>query len=508
MSLPPKSAIAACITLGVATAVMAAPSHATAAQTVAPPAVTVVDQSESAGLTSTFESSASPSGLECWRKAQRGDVSAELKLSTDAYEGKHSGWMDVSKLSDGWAKMMQDYWRKECTVPATAGKQYSFSAWRKLSGDAVVTAYRQDSNGTWRWWQQSKRLPASSSWTKTQFVTAPAPAGTQGVSFAISMYSSGSVKLDNVKAQEVPVDNAVDESVVYVKTSSQLRSALAEAKPGTHIKIADGTYYGPFKISASGTSAAPIRITGSRGVTLRGKGISSGYALHLDRARWIVMEGFMVRYAKKAIVLDESSHNLIRNLDIGHAGEELVLMRNYSSHNTITKSYIHRSGLITPGYGEGVYIGLSKSNWSRESQSRTGGKPDRSDYNKVTNNYIERTTAECIDIKEGTTGGLISGNRMLGNAMSGANYADSWVDVQGNGYRIQYNHGTRDGGKITDGFQTHVQLSGWGVGNTFAHNHGTVDASGYGIYIHKRVGNTVENNNSFVGARSGTTNAR
>lgn len=505
MYFPPQPTTAAGITLVVAAALLTSPAQASApgpATNVATPEATQLPR-----LVSTFEPTPTVTGLNCWRKAQRGDVTANLRLTDEAFDGQYSGSFEAPVLSNGWAKMMQDYWRKDCTLPATAGKKYSFSAWHKVSGDAVVTAYRQDGTGKWNWWQQSPRLRATSSWTKLDFVTKAAPADTQAVSFAITMYSPGSVKIDNVITKQVLPELDPENSLVRVETSAQLRSALAEAKPGTHIQLADGIYDGPFKITRSGTRSAPIKISGSRGAILRGKGVSSGYVLHLDRANWVVLEGFQAQRAKKVIVLDESSHNLIYNLDIGYAGEELVLMRNYSSHNTITKSYIHRSGLVTPGYGEGVYIGLSKSNWSKESQSRTGGLPDRSDYNTVKYNYIEKTTAECIDIKEGTTGGLISGNRLLGNAMSGENYADSWVDVQGNGYRIQYNHGTRNGGNIKDGFQTHVRLPGWGVDNTFAHNHGTIEADGYGIYIHKRMGNTVEDNNTFSYARSGTSNA-
>jgi hypothetical protein len=54
------------------------------------------------------------------------------------------------------------------------------------------------------------------------------------------------------------------------------------------------------------------------------------------------------------------------------------LLRDYSRENVVSHNDIHDSGRVTPGYGEGVYLGLSRSNWSAP-QSRTGGQPDTSD---------------------------------------------------------------------------------------------------------------------------------
>ena len=69
------------------------------------------------------------------------------------------------------------------------------------------------------------------------------------------------------------------------------------------------------------------------------------------------------------------------------------------------------------------------SNWPQYS----GGEPDRSDRNVVQHNTISATSSESIDIKEGTTGGLVIGNVMDGSGMTGA---DSLVDVKGNDGRV------------------------------------------------------------------------
>lgn len=449
----------------------------------------------------TFEKSSSRNSLDCWRKTQRGELTSTLGVTTNAYAGQYAAKLSVDSYVSGNAKIVQNYRDSSCVLSAKAGQSYIFSAHTILGTKAVVSAYRQDATGKWRWWQQSKTVDQHKSWGRTTFQTKPAPDGTQAVAFAITLLDNGQLTLDNVTVEA----HHKDANVVNVSTTAALKSALSSAKPGDTIKLADGTYKGPFTLSRSGTKEAPIRIMGSRQVTLKGLGTSSGYVFHLDKANWVHLEGFRLRSGKKGVVLDEASHNTLTNLDVGYTGEELVLLRNYSSYNTISNNHIHHSGLVTKGFGEGVYIGLSRWNWNSTSQSRTGGAEDKSDNNRVIGNLIEYTTAECVDIKEGTSNGLVANNRFRANAMSGANYADSWVDVQGNGYIIRDNTGSRDGGVLKDGYQTHVQLSGWGVGNTFTGNTGRVDASGYGIYIHKKIGNFVYKN-SFTGAKSGTTN--
>jgi hypothetical protein len=296
-------------------------------------------------------------------------------------------------------------------------------------------------------------------------------------------------------------------AVVDVSTSAQLTAALAAAVPGTTIRLADGRYSGHFTADRAGTSDAPIRLTGTRQAILDGGGVSSGYALHLDGASYWQVDGITVTNAKKGIVLDESSHVLLTNLAVHHAGNELVLMRNFSSDNTISGSELYDSGLTAPGYGEGVYIGLAVSNWSSTSQSRTGGGPDRSDRNRIIDNHIYATTAENVDVKEGTTGGLIAGNRFDATGMTGANYADSWVDVAGNEYVIRDNVGVNPGSSLLDGYQTHVQVTGWAERNLFEGNASAVNAAGYGINIHtKGAGNVVRSTNTVTGAARGLTN--
>lgn len=299
--------------------------------------------------------------------------------------------------------------------------------------------------------------------------------------------------------------------IVNVSTAAQLTTALTTAKAGDEIVMADGTYSGKFVIAAevNGTTANPIILRGGRNAILDAGSINTGYVLYLQSSYWII-KGFTVTNGLKGIMIDGARNSVIDGVKVNSIGEEGIHLRKFSSQNTIQNCEISNVGLKTPDYGEGVYIGSAKSNWA----TYTNGNPDLCDSNKIFNNKIgPGVTAECIDVKEGTTGGIIRGNIFDATGITGANSGDSWMDVKGNNYLIENNTGTNPGGSIfKDGFQVHCAVSGWGNNNEFKNNQCTVNATGYGFNIQlsgsngTTTGNKVYSNNNVTGAVSGVAN--
>lgn len=290
-----------------------------------------------------------------------------------------------------------------------------------------------------------------------------------------------------------------------------LKAALAAARPGTTITLADGTYLGDsvrdghpdepgrFAASTPGTAAAPITLRGSRRAVLDGGGPDGGYGLHLVGANYWRLEGFTVSSASKGIVLDGSSHVSITGVRVTDIGAEGVHFRSFSSDNTLDRSEVDHTGVSKPNFGEGVYVGSAKSNWGKYSH----GAPDTSDRNQIVDNQITATRAEDIDVKEGSTGGALRGNTLDGSEIAGKNSADSWIDVKGNDYTVSGNHGTHS---LLDGFQVHVPLAGWGRRNTFSNNVLDVQAPGVGIWLQNTAvdqGNVIRCSNVVTGAAAG-----
>jgi chitodextrinase len=287
---------------------------------------------------------------------------------------------------------------------------------------------------------------------------------------------------------------------VNVATAAQLQAALAGASPGQTIQLAAGTYRGSFVATSAGTADKPITLTGPAGAVLINDGPSgsgpdcsapaagwdSGYGLWLYNAPYWNLTGFTVQESKKGIVVDNSPHTTIDGVDVNHTDEEGIHFRRSSADSVLRDSQVTYTGLVQPGYGEGVYIGSANSNWA--CYGNTAGV-DRGDRVQILGNRIGPfVAAELIDVKEGTFGGTISGNTFDGQGVSGENSADSWIDVKGIGYTIADNTGTFAlPGTFANGYENHNTSTtpsfDNGCGNLWRNNRS--DLGGVGQYAIK-----------------------
>ncbi|WP_233439682.1 right-handed parallel beta-helix repeat-containing protein [Lentzea atacamensis] len=340
--------------------------------------------------------------------------------------------------------------------------------------------------------------------------------------------SAKSLFLRNVPGSTEPPPG--EETPGTVTTAEQLKAALANAKPGETITLAPGTYRGSFVTTKAGTASAPITLTGPSTAVLVNDGPSgtaptpcpvptagwdSGYGLWLYNAPYWDIKGITVAESKKGIILDNSHHVTIDGVTVRRTDEEGVHFRRSSADGVIKNSTITDAGVVTKDYGEGVYIGSANSNWKCHGNS---GGVDRSDRVQVLNNKIgPNVSAEHIDVKEGTQGGVIRGNTFNGTGISGANSADSWVDVKGTGYLIEGNTGTfASPGTFRNGYETHNPSTTPsflnGCGNVWRDNRSDLGNVGeYGVYVVstskcKEKPNVVHASNTVTRAKKGLTN--
>ncbi len=277
-----------------------------------------------------------------------------------------------------------------------------------------------------------------------------------------------------------------------VSSAAGLKQALASVQPGETIVLAAGVYTGDFTAARSGTASAPITLCGSRGAVLAGQTTTKGYTFYLDHASWWRVEGFTVEGGQKGVMADGSDHDLLSGLYVHGTGDEGIHLRSFSSDDTISHCVVRDTGLLNQSFGEGLYVGSAHKNWCRYS----GCQPDRSDRDVLAGNNIADTTAENIDVKEGTTGGRITGNQFNGTGML-ESAATGWINVKGNGWIIEGNTGVDS---IKNGYQVHQVYPGWGIGNVFLSNGGQVNGPGYGIYVQSKRLETVVACNNTVGA--------
>lgn len=303
------------------------------------------------------------------------------------------------------------------------------------------------------------------------------------------------------RIQSVPTDATCPSAAVRdvrVSTGDELAAALESALPGDSITLAEGKYSGNFELAASGEQGKSIWICGPRTAILDAGGIDRGIGLQITGSN-VGVWGITVTNAQKGIVIDGGDFVEIDNVEVHTTGDEAIHFRANATDGVVQDSDIHHTGLRSAKLGEGISVGSAVSDWPAIS----GGEADKSDRVHISRNRIWDTTAEAIDIKEGTSAGAIDFNSMDGTGMT---EADSWVDLKGNSYVIRSNVGINSPG---DGFQTHnIDNMGSGSGNEFVGNTAQVDGPGYGFYIHdpEETKNTVSCSNMVSKAESGFAN--
>ncbi len=354
---------------------------------------------------------------------------------------------------------------------------YSLTAWVKGSYVTLAAAGTGVSTSTWAnapGWTQLTRTFTTGPGTTRVTVTLSGWYGSPYQADDVSLTTLGAVPSTSASPSPSPTPSPSPSApaspsasaspsssappganTVRVSTAKELQAALSAAVPGRTIQLADGSYSGNFKITTAGTAAARITLTGSPNAVLSTT-TGGGYGLSLTDASYWTVQGVTVTGAQKGIMVDASDYVVLDGVTVHHTTMEGVHFRNSSSHGVLRNSTVHDTGTSHDGKGEGVYVGTANT------------LSDRSDYVQILNNTIgPGIGGENVDLKEGTTGGLVSGNRFDGNGLTNVNYDDSWVDVKGNGYVIENNTGVRT---MNDGYQTHTQQPGWGCGTVFRNN--------------------------------------
>ncbi|RJG23124.1 hypothetical protein [Paenibacillus thiaminolyticus] len=198
------------------------------------------------------------------------------------------------------------------------------------------------------------------------------------------------------------------------------------------------------------------------------RGISAGWAILL----------FISVFATMGIAHAES-----RSVPAGEAADEVIVCGTASCLQSALKK-------VTPGQrivlAPGTYTGSFSSD-----VNGIASQPIRMDSEDPANPAIlsgYAVAAEHVDIKERTIGTVVENCTFYGEGISGANYADSFIDVKGNNAVIRNNIGYQNGnGHIADAFQVHQVISGLGINNEFSHN--TLYLTDPSIYVIVAYGN-------------------
>ena len=264
-----------------------------------------------------------------------------------------------------------------------------------------------------------------------------------------------------------------DANRITFTSTPELTAALSAAKAGDEIILQEGIYqvdpkngyWKAFQAEADGTPAQHIILRSEdpeHPAVICGSTTESKCALYITGSYWEI-RGLEIHTAQKGIFLAKSEHSIISGCEVHDIGDEAIHIIDDSSYNLVENCVIHDTGLLTPKYGEGVYIGSAKNATDYGFECH---------YNTVRGCIFgPNITADHVDIKEYTYGNTVEYCTFDGTGIQGENGGDSFVEIKGNNAVVRYNTGYRNGcEKQLYGFDTYMAVDGWGQNNKIYDN--------------------------------------
>ncbi|HEY0237613.1 MAG TPA: fibronectin type III domain-containing protein [Friedmanniella sp.] len=289
-------------------------------------------------------------------------------------------------------------------------------------------------------------------------------------------------------------------ATVSVSTRAQLLTAVSAATSGTVIRLAPGSYGANLEISTKATADKPMWICGPRTAIFDNADVTKGYGIRVNGATNVVIAGMTVRNVQKGVAVFTGKGVTVADLRVENIGDEAIHLKNQTTDSTVIGNSISTTGLNSPNYGEGVYIGTAQGNWCLYNNC----DPDASDRNLIAFNDIRATTAESIEAKAATTDGTMWKNTMDGAAVTSSD-TDSLVQVMGSGWVIAGNTGTHS---PQDAIQVWNTDTDYGFDNIVYGNAVNGALPGYAVRMpaNEAAGNIVGCDNVAPQAAMGMTN--
>ncbi|MEV6496093.1 galactose oxidase-like domain-containing protein [Streptomyces prunicolor] len=151
-----------------------------------------------------FETAGTDGMPYCWEKSGWGDNDFAFATTSDAHSGSKAMKVSVTRRVDGDRKALITE-STACAPVVTAGKQYDLGLWYKTTTpDANITLFRHDATAGWQYWSDLKTLEMQGSWTQATVRTPEVPAGTDRITWGVSVYGTGSATTDDYTMDQVP----------------------------------------------------------------------------------------------------------------------------------------------------------------------------------------------------------------------------------------------------------------------------------------------------------------
>ncbi|MGW0969516.1 galactose oxidase-like domain-containing protein [Streptomyces sp. NPDC002516] len=150
-----------------------------------------------------FETAGTDGMPSCWEKSGWGDNDFAFATVSDAHSGTKAMKVTLTRRVDGDRKALITE-STACAPVVTAGRQYDLGLFYKTTTpDAAITLFRHDTTAGWQYWTDLKTLDLSAAWAPATVRTPAVPAGTDRITWGVSVYGTGSATTDDYTMEQV-----------------------------------------------------------------------------------------------------------------------------------------------------------------------------------------------------------------------------------------------------------------------------------------------------------------
>ncbi|HEV8462613.1 MAG TPA: chitobiase/beta-hexosaminidase C-terminal domain-containing protein [Gaiellaceae bacterium] len=158
---------------------------------------------------------------DCWNFDDFGNNTFKWTRTSDAHSGSFGENLVVTNYVDGDNKLDGVTDLGFCEPTVTPGHQYLITEWYKSSTPTYFTVFnRADTSYQQNFWTSSPNFPAASTWTKASWVTPVIPAGTNGISFGLTLGGNGSLTVDDISLTDNNQTSGPDTTAPTVSLTS------------------------------------------------------------------------------------------------------------------------------------------------------------------------------------------------------------------------------------------------------------------------------------------------
>lgn len=133
----------------------------------------------------------------CWYQAPYGDNAATFSLVTPGHTGSVANRITMSAYVSGDAKLLPTFDLGACAPSVLEGHSYSLRSWYQSTVVTQFAVYLRTAAGGWQYWTSSPWFAPSTTWTEAEWTTPTIPAGFNGISFGLNIFSNGELTTDD-----------------------------------------------------------------------------------------------------------------------------------------------------------------------------------------------------------------------------------------------------------------------------------------------------------------------